>query len=79
LQALAMMNGDLIHEASAHLAKRVAAEAGDSRAAQVERAWQMVLGREPGNEELMKFSQSALPLESLCRVLLNSNEFLYVE
>ncbi len=79
LQALAMMNGDLIHEESAHLARRIEKEAGHDRSAQIDRAFQMILSREPRTEELAHLSQSGAPLDSICRVLLNSNEFLYVE
>jgi hypothetical protein len=79
LQALAMMNGDLIHEEGAYLAKRIASDAGADRPAQIARAFEMVLSREPRFAELAHFSKSDLPLESICRVLLNSNEFLYVE
>ncbi|HYO84492.1 MAG TPA: DUF1549 and DUF1553 domain-containing protein, partial [Bryobacteraceae bacterium] len=79
LQALSMMNGDLIHEEAAHLARRIEREAGSARSAQIDRAFQMILSREPKSNELAHFSQSGVPLESICRVLLNSNEFLYVE
>lgn len=79
LQALSMMNGDLVNEEAAHLAKRVMQEAGDSRSAQIERAFELVLSREASTQELAKFAGSEKPLESLCRVLLNSNEFIYVE
>ncbi|PYV07082.1 MAG: hypothetical protein DMG10_00140 [Acidobacteria bacterium] len=79
LQALAMMNGDLIHEESAHLARRIVREAGAGRSAQIARAFELVLSREPRTEELAHFSQSGVSLESICRVLLSSNEFLYVE
>src|SRR5205823_11327806 len=47
LQALAMMNGDLIHEESAHLAQRIVREAGAGRSAQIVRAFELVLSREP--------------------------------
>ena len=74
-----MMNGDLIHEESAHLAQRIVREAGAGRSAQIVRAFELVLSREPGTKELAHFSQSGVSLESICRVLLSSNEFLYVE
>ena len=45
----------------------------------IARAFELVLSREPRTEELAHFSQSGVSLESICRVLLSSNEFLYVE
>jgi hypothetical protein len=79
LQALSMMNGDLVNEEAGYLAKHIVRNAGDSRGAQIARAFEVVLSREPTPNELAKFSGSGKPLETLCRVLLNSNEFLYVE
>jgi hypothetical protein len=79
LQALALMNGDLVHEESAHLAQRISKEAGDDRSGQLNLAFAMILSREPSAAELKHFAESGLTLEGICRVLLNSNEFLYVE
>ncbi len=78
LQALAMMNGNLMHEEAGYLAKRVAAESGD-RAVQVKRAFGIVLGRVPSEAERARYVGFSGDLESICRVLLNSNEFLYVD
>jgi hypothetical protein len=74
-----MMNGGLVNEEADYLAKRIMREAGESRNAQIERAFELVLSREASSQELAKFAASGKPLESLCRVLLNSNEFIYVE
>jgi hypothetical protein len=79
LQALSMMNGDLVHEESAHLAARIVKEAGDDRAGQVRRAFPLVLNRPPRADELDTFANYSGGLASMCRVLLNSNEFLYTE
>ncbi|MCX6605288.1 MAG: PSD1 and planctomycete cytochrome C domain-containing protein [Acidobacteria bacterium] len=78
LQALAMMNGNLMHEEAGYLAKRVAAESGD-RAVQVKRAFGIVLGRAPSEAELGRYLGFSGNLEAICRVLLNANEFLYVD
>ena len=78
LQALAMMNGNLMHEEAGHLAKRVAAESGD-RGVQVKRAFGIVLGRTPTEAELGRYVGFSGGLEAICRVLLNANEFLYVD
>ncbi len=79
LQALSMLNGDLVNEESAHLADRVATEAGPDPRARITRAFEIVLNRPPKAEELAKFAAASESLAAICRVLLNSNEFLYVE
>jgi hypothetical protein len=79
LQALALMNGDLIHEETSHLASRVTAEVGNDRAAQIDKAFERILSRPPSSEERTQFLAYGGNLASICRVLLNSNEFLYVE
>src|SRR6185295_15986394 len=77
LQALSMMNGDLVNEEAGHLAERVATEAGEDNRARIGRAFQIVLNRAPEADEVARFQTFALV--SICRVLLNSNEFLYVD
>ena len=79
LQALALMNGDLVHDEAAHLARRIAAESGAERVPQINAAFERILSRHPTAEERSRFSDYGGTLESICRVLLNSNEFLYVE
>jgi len=91
-QSLALLNNPFVHEQSVSLAKRVGTDG--ERGAQVKRAWQLVLGRSPRQTELdaalthlevqsKRFAgrESAAidALASLCHVLLNTNEFLYVE
>ncbi|MBL8216589.1 MAG: DUF1553 domain-containing protein [Bryobacterales bacterium] len=80
LQALQLMNGELLHEEAAHLAKRAAQEAGEaSRKAQIERAFTLALSRPPSADELQQFDASGQPMEAIARILLSSNEFAYVE
>lgn len=79
LQALTMMNGDLVNEESVHLANRIVRDVGTDPAAQVRRAFELVLSREPEPDEAARFKKSGLSLESLCKVLLSSNEFVYLE
>jgi hypothetical protein len=79
LQALALMNGDLVHEESAHLARRIAADAGQNLGSQIDKAFERILSREPSAQERSQFTNYGGTLDSICRVLLNSNEFLYVE
>jgi len=76
LQALNMMNGDLLREESAELAARIEKLGGD-RKQQVERAFEIALQRPPKPAELEMFQMH--PLTRICRVLLESNEFLYVD
>ena len=75
LQALALMNGELLHEEAAFLAKRLT---GD-RPAQIRQAFELVLGRAAKDDEVSKLTTYPSELEALCRILINSNEFLYVD
>jgi hypothetical protein len=79
LQALSMMNGKLVHEEAMHLAGRVEKEADRDRKAQVRHAFAMVLNRAPSEEEEKRLLKLDGGLESVCRVLLNTNEFLYLD
>lgn len=79
LQALSMLNGDLTNEESAFLAKRIEKEAGAERPAQIRRLFEIALGRQPDDGEMTAFSRFSGGLDSLCRVMLNSNEFIYVD
>jgi hypothetical protein len=79
LQALSLMNGNLVHEESQHLAALLAKEAGADKTAQIRTAFQRVLHRAPTAQEVDRFSSFPGSLDALCRVLLNSNEFLFVE
>jgi hypothetical protein len=74
-----MMNGTLVQEEAEHLATRIRKEAGEERSLQIQKAFEIALGRLPTSGELRKFSTFDGSLGSLCLVLLNSNEFLYVE
>jgi len=79
LQALALMNGNLMHEESQHLAALLTKEAGDTKPAQIRAAFQRILHRPPTPEETDRFATFPGSLDALCRVLLDSNEFLFVE
>ena len=74
-----MMNGDLVHEEAVYLAKRVEREAGAERETQVRRVFELVLNRAPKPDELQTFARFNGSLDGICRVLLNSNEFVYVD
>ncbi|MCS7025549.1 MAG: DUF1553 domain-containing protein [Bryobacteraceae bacterium] len=79
LQALSLMNGSLVHEEAAHLARRVIERVGPGREAQIAYAFELVLNRQPTGEELQQFRNFSGALDAICRVLFNSNEFLYVD
>jgi len=91
-QSLAPLNNPFVHEQSTVLAKRVGTR--PTPAEQAKHAWQLALGREPLKTELdaalahleaqaKRFASRPDPaldaLASLCHVLLNTNEFLYVD
>jgi mono/diheme cytochrome c family protein len=78
LQALAMLNDRFMVRQSEHFAARVAG-AGDLRA-QVGRAFLLALGRPPTEKEIAGLSSYAARhgMANACRLLLNSNEFMFV-
>jgi hypothetical protein len=78
LQALAMLNNQFVLRQSEHLAARVAS-AGDLPA-QVAAVYQLVLGRAPTTGESKDVCAYAAEygMANACRVLLNSNEFMFV-
>jgi hypothetical protein len=79
LQALSMMNGDLVNDEAGHLAERVIKEAGPAKPAQIARAFEILLNRPPESAELKKFAAYPGTLASICRILMDSNEVLYVD
>ncbi len=94
-QALALLNNEFIHQQSQAMAARVLAEAGHEPKAQIERAWWLALGRSPTDSEMSAAqahlsgtsaseatadaNASSRRLASLCHVLFNLNEFIYVD
>jgi hypothetical protein len=81
LQALVLMNNSFLLRMSDHFGARVAAEAGAKTGDQVRRAYELAYGRAPTPVEAARVEpfveKHGLP--ALCRVLLNSNEFLYCD
>jgi hypothetical protein len=79
LQALAMLNNKFMVRMSEHLAAR-AANAGSDTAGQIAAVYRFALGREPTTKEgalLMEYERKH-GLANACRVILNSNEFMFV-
>ncbi len=79
LQALTLMNGEFLDEQASRLSARIVQEAGPQPMAQLRRLFQLALGRMPSASETDRWSTFAGPLEAMCRIILNSNEFLYLE
>ncbi len=80
LQALALLNNSLMLTMSKHFAAKLEAGGGDL-AAKVRRGYLEAIGRTPGAEEqkaLVGYAQE-FGLTNCCRVLLNLNEFSFVD
>ena len=85
LQALAMYNSEFVNEEAEYMAKRIA-DKNKKVDEQIKSAFKIALSRPVTKLELgrlRKFIQeSKSPSEALtgmCRILLNSNEFVYVD
>ncbi|MBT6153678.1 MAG: DUF1553 domain-containing protein [Planctomycetaceae bacterium] len=79
LQALSLMNNRFTFQQSQYFAARVTAEAGEDPSKQANVAYRLALLREPTKSQrrqAVSFIENH-GLFSLCRVLLNTNEFLY--
>ncbi len=84
LQALAMYNGLFVNREARHFAKRIRKQAGDNTADQLRLAFLIAYNRAPTPAETVRLGEflstdTSNPLVGLCRVLLNSNEFVYID
>ncbi len=81
LQALAMLNNSFILRMSQHMSERLEKELPADQTKQIERAFLLTTGHPPTQEEQRRseafVKQAGMP--AFCRVLLNSNGFLYVD
>ncbi|MHC5540712.1 DUF1553 domain-containing protein, partial [Singulisphaera rosea] len=79
LQALAMLNDRFIVRQSEHFAARVERDGKDLRG-QVVRAYFLALGRPPTPDEADAVAAYAAEhgMANACRILLNSNEFMFI-
>ena len=80
-QALALLNSEFMLDQARRLAERVEKESAGGADLQIDAAWRLVLGRAPAaseKERAQRFLTDS-PLRELCLVLLNMNEFLYVD
>ncbi len=89
-QALALLNNEFVHEQSDAMAERIEREAEADRDRQVRMAWRIAFGRDPADAERRaglahleaqgrNLGKARAALASLCHVLLNANEFSYVD
>ncbi len=76
VQALTLLNNEFVIRQAGFVAERLRRAGGDP----VERAYDLMFGRKPTEREKelgVRFLKSQ-PLAAYCRVLMNSNEFVYV-
>jgi hypothetical protein len=81
LQALSMLNNPFMTRGAQRLAARVEAEDPGNVRAELAAAFQVADGRPPAAEELRTLTDYATRhgLPNACRVILNSNEFVFVD
>jgi hypothetical protein len=81
LQALAMLNDRFMVRQAEHLASRLRHEAGDDVSRQIGRAYELALARPAAPHEVALLSAYARRhgLAAACRVILNCNEFMFVD
>ena len=81
IQALNLYNSGFMADLSKGFANRIAKEAGEDPEKQIARAYAWTFGRSPKEEEnketLAYLNEHGLP--ALCRILLNANEFLFLQ
>ncbi len=80
-QALMLLNSALAVEAACAFAERIELDVGEEPARQVQCAFELALQRLPVESESVACEQllTKLSLAELCRVLLNLNEFVYLD
>jgi len=80
IQALALLNNPFVVRMAEHLAARVNASGSDLRR-QITEAYQLALNRDPSPAELTTMAAYAgrHGMANFCRLLFNSNEFVFVD
>jgi hypothetical protein len=90
-QALGMLNSDFLNRQAVLFAARIRKETGDDSRKQVRLAWRLVAGRLPNDEEVQRDMNlidafktrdgvaAEVALKYYCLMLLNLNEFVYLE
>lgn len=80
IQALNLMNSPFITQQAHIFANRLMTEAGGEIKGAIHRGWLLAFGRYPNSTELEAAHEFILNygLESWCRALINSNEFVFI-
>jgi hypothetical protein len=81
-QVFALFNSKFVHEQSRVMADRIQREVGSDPAGQVERAFQLAFQRPATESETAKclaFLKQNRDLSDLCLVLINLNEFIFLQ
>jgi len=80
IQALNLFKNPFVFEQAAVVAQRIKSEAEGESRPQIDRAFQLAFGRSPTESEVTASTSvvNEHGLVTLCRVLLNSNEFLFI-
>lgn len=81
VQALSMFNNAYAEKTAEQFARRVRNDAGEEMSKQIERCYQLAFCRQPSDRERELASKfvARFGVPQLCLVLLNSNEFVFVE
>ncbi len=78
LQALNLMNSEFVMEQSKRIADRAREHSNQTAVETIERCFELILGRQPSDSE----REACLEIEDLtlvCRALINSNEFAFLQ
>jgi hypothetical protein len=88
-QALTLINSGFMHRAAEALAKRIQGKASGNRKQQIKLAWKLATGREANSQQINtalqfmetypKPSNELKILHQYCLIVLNLNEFLFVD
>ena len=80
IQALALLNNPFVVRQAEHFAARLESLHSDPRQ-QIETAYLLALGRRPtqGEAAAMRNYAANFGLPAMCRVIFNSNEFVFVD
>ena len=80
IQALNLFNSDFVMDQAKLFAGRVVVETPDSVESQIQRSFQLAFGRNPSAVEMSATIDvvNEFGLETLCRAIFNSSEFLFI-
>ncbi|GAB5443175.1 MAG: hypothetical protein Fues2KO_35240 [Fuerstiella sp.] len=81
IQALSLLNNSFVLRMSDRMAQRIVQDVGSNTEAQIQRLFQLAVCRPATAEEIESLAGFVEQhgLAALCRIILNSNEFIYVD